>query len=185
MATQPILYLIAGCNGAGKTTFAYQFLPKEVKCLRFLNADEIAKGLSPFDPAAASIKAGRLLLSEVRECLDGQITFGLESTLSGRTYVRLLREARQLGYEIHLHYLWLRKVELAIKRVQSRVKEGGHNVPEVDIRRRFAKSIQNFLEDYAPLADKWAFWDNRFSPPPLLAESQSCSISELKVKLAQ
>src|SRR5882724_6405272 len=101
-STPPTIYLIAGCNGAGKTTFPKEFLTKEVKCLRFLNADEIARGLSPLDPAAGAVKAGRLLLSEVEECLHRRETFALESTLSGKTYIRLFRRARQLRYEIEL-----------------------------------------------------------------------------------
>src|ERR1700731_3949124 len=106
-ASKPIIYVIGGCNGAGKTTFAREFLPKEVKCLRFFNADEIARGLSPFDPAAAAVKAGRLLLSEIHDSISKAETFALETTLSGRTYVRLFREAIEAGYEIELHYLWL------------------------------------------------------------------------------
>jgi predicted ABC-type ATPase len=107
MPSPPTIYLIAGCNGAGKTTFAKEFLPKEVKCLRFLNADEIARGLSPLRPSAGAIQAARLLLNQVIEHLRRRQTFALESTLSGRTYIRLFRHARQLGYEIELHYLWL------------------------------------------------------------------------------
>lgn len=139
----PTIYLIAGCNGAGKTTFAREFLPKEVKCLRFLNADEIARGLSPFDPAAQALKAGRLLLSEIRECIAKRETFGLESTLSGRSYLRSFETAEQAGYRIYLHYLWLPTVALAIARVRERVRKGGHHVPVVDIRRRFQRSRQN------------------------------------------
>ena len=113
-APQPTIYLIAGCNGAGKTTFAREFLPKEVKCLRFLNADEIARGLSPFDPAAGAMRAARLLLVEFRSSVARGDTFALESTLSGRTYVGLLRQAKARGFRIHLHYLWLPNVRIAI-----------------------------------------------------------------------
>src|SRR5580693_2565998 len=121
-AAQLTIYLIAGCNGAGKTTFAKEFLPKEVKCLRFLNADEIARGLSPFKPSAGAVQAARLLLKQVDESLRRRETFALESTLSGKTYIRLFRHARQLGYEIELHYLWLSSPALAIERVRERVK---------------------------------------------------------------
>ena len=106
-AAKPTIYLIAGCNGAGKTTFAKEFLPKEVKCLRFLNADEIARGLSPLKPSASAIKAGRLLLEQVDECLRRRETFALERTLSGKTYIRLFQRALKNGYEIEVHYLWL------------------------------------------------------------------------------
>src|SRR6266853_231908 len=104
-AAKPTIYLIAGCNGAGKTTFAREFLPREVKCLRFLNADEIARGLSPLEPSAGAIKAARLLLREIDECLARRETFALESTLSGKTYIRLFGSARELGYDIELQYL--------------------------------------------------------------------------------
>lgn len=103
--TQPTIYLIAGCNGAGKTTFAKEFLPTEVKCLRFLNADELARGISPLKPSAGAVRAARLLLTQVDECLRRRETFALESTLSGKTYIRLFQRARRLGYEIELHYL--------------------------------------------------------------------------------
>jgi predicted kinase len=106
-AKLPTIYVIAGCNGAGKTTFAKEFLPKEVKCLRFLNADEIARGLSPLKPSAGAVRAARLLLTQVDECLRRRETFALETTLSGKTYIRRFRRARELGYEVELHYLWL------------------------------------------------------------------------------
>jgi len=114
-----VLYVIGGCNGAGKTTFAREFLPGEVKCLRFLNADEIARGLSPLKPEAAGVKAGRILLGEIRECMEQRHTFALESTLSGKTYIRLFREAQERGYILELHYLWLSNPSLAIRRVRS------------------------------------------------------------------
>jgi len=177
---QPIIYLIGGCNGAGKTTFAREYLPKEVQCLRFLNADEIARGLSPFDPVAAGIKASRLLLSEIQECVEGRETFALESTLSGKTYARLLAAAKEQGYRIHLHYLWLPSPTIAIARVRQRVKKGGHDVPATDIRRRFHRSLANLVKLYAPLADRWGAWDSQTTPPTLMAESQTCSVHELK-----
>jgi predicted kinase len=118
-ARKPTIYLIAGCNGAGKTTFAKEFLPNEVKCLRFLNADEIARGLSPLEPQAGAVKAARLLLKEIKATLRRRQTFALETTLSGKTYVRLLQRARRGGYEIELHYLWLSSPDQAIARVAS------------------------------------------------------------------
>ena len=133
-APKPVLYLIAGCNGAGKTTFAKVFLPEEVKCLRFLNADEIARGLSPLKPSAGAVQAARLLLKQVDDCLRRRETFALESTLSGKTYIRLFQRALKLGYEIELHYLWLFSLDHAISRVRLRVKQGGHHVPANDIR---------------------------------------------------
>lgn len=179
-AQPPTIYVIAGCNGAGKTTFAREFLPKEVKCLHFLNADEIARGLSPLAPSAAAIKAGRLLLSEVQSCLRKGETFALESTLSGLTYVRLFRQARSLGYQIELHYLWLSSAVQAIARVRQRVKKGGHDVPATDIRRRFARSLANLPSPYLPLTDRWAVWDNRGRLPQMLASSSTHSIVQVK-----
>src|SRR5205823_6956531 len=169
---KPTIYLIAGCNGAGKTTFAKEFLPS-IGIIRFLNADEIARGLSPLDPSVVAFKAGRLLLSELRELIDRHETFALESTLSGRTYVKLLEEAKRRGYAIELHFVWIPDVREAIRRVQQRVIEGGHDVPVRDIRRRFVRSSQHLLKDYAPLANKWFLWDNSTSPAKLLAESTS------------
>jgi len=175
----PTIYLIAGSNGAGKTTFAKEFLPHEVKCLRFYNADEIARGLSPLDPSAGAIKAGRLLLSEVRESIDRHETFALESTLSGKTYVRIFKHALSLGYELELHYLWLSSVEQAIARVRRRVRMGGHNVPAADIRRRFTRSLTHLIDDYLPLATRWAIWDNRGLPAKRLATSANDDINSV------
>src|SRR5205823_5521002 len=176
---RPTSYIIAGCNGAGKTTFAKEFLPS-IGIIRFLNADEIARGLSPLDPSVVAFKAGRLLLSELRELIDRHETFALESTLSGRTYVKLFEEAKQRGYEIELHFVWIPDVREAIRRVRQRVIEGGHDVPADDIRRRFARSIQHLLDDYASLADRWALWDNSTPPARLLANSSTHGIIDLR-----
>ncbi len=153
--------------------------------MRFYNADELARGLSPLDPAAADFKAGRLLLGEVRDSIRRKETFALESTLSGKTYVRQIREAKTRGFVIHLHYLWLSSVAIAIARVRERVKKGGHNVPVADIRRRFGRSLQHLVTDYAPLADRWAVWNNDNVPPLLLAESESCAVGELGAIVSQ
>jgi predicted ABC-type ATPase len=176
----PTIYIIAGCNGAGKTTFAKEFLPHEVKCLRFYNADEIARGLSPLDPSAGAIKAGRLLLNEIRESLDRHETFALESTLSGKTYIRMFKRALSLGYEVELHYLWLSNVEQAIARVRRRVRMGGHDVPAADIRRRFKRSLIHLVNDYLPLATRWAIWDNRGLPAKRLATSAIDDVNSVR-----
>src|SRR5260370_37610161 len=165
------IYFIAGCNGAGKTTFAKEFLPYEVKCLRFYNADEIARGLSPLEPSAGAIKAGRLLLREVRESIDRHETFALESTLSGKTYVRIFERALSSGYDLELHYLWLSNVEQAIARVRRRVQMGGHDVPVKDIRRRFKRSLTHLIDDDLPLATRRTVLDN----PGLPAKRQATS----------
>ena len=171
-ATRAIIYLIAGCNGAGKTTFAKEFLPKEVKCLRFLNADEIARGLSPLKPSASAVKAGRLLLKEVHDDIQHRQTFALETTLSGLTYLRLFRQARRRGYTLKLFYLWLPSPDVAIVRVRERVRKGGHDVPVADIRRRFHRSLTNLARYYLPLADEWALFDNSGDRPALVAENE-------------
>ena len=151
-ALKPTIYLIAGCNGAGKTTFAREFLPHEVKCLRFYNADEIARGLSPLNLSAGAIKAGRLLLSEIRDSINRHETFALESTLSGKTY-SYLRARAFIRLRSGTHYLWLSNVEQAIARVRRRVRMGGHNVPVKDIRRRFKRSLNHLIDDYLRLDD--------------------------------
>ncbi len=177
----PTIYVIAGCNGAGKTTFAREFLPREVKCLRFLNADEIARGLSPLNPSAGAVRAARLLLTQVAEHLRRRETFALESTLSGKTYIRWFRQARELGYEIELHYLWLSSPTQAIARVRQRVRQGGHHVPAADIRRRFKRSLSHLLDDYLPLANRWAVWDSRSLPAKRLAISGVDTLESLRL----
>jgi len=169
---EPTIYLIAGCNGAGKTTFAMEFLPKEVKCLRFLNADEIARGLSPLQPSAAAVRAGRILLEEFARAVANQESFGLETTLSGRTYSRLFQAAKDKGYAIQLNYLFLDDSSQAIERVRKRVLKGGHDIPELEIRRRFDRSHRNLVEIYLPLADEWTIWRNVEAAPKMLATSR-------------
>lgn len=179
-APPPTIYLIAGCNGAGKTTFAKEFLLKEVGCSNFLNADYLALGLSPLSPEIAAMKAGRLLLAEFKSLVARKRTFALESTLSGLTYLRLLRAAKQRGFRVYIHFLWLPKPAIAIARVRERVKKGGHNVPVADIRRRFGRGLRHFVFDYAPIATRWAVWDNLANPPKLRADSGTCTPEQLR-----
>ena len=183
-AARPAIYLIAGCNGAGKTTFAKEFLPHEVKCLRFYNADELARGLSPLDPAAAAIKAGRLLLTAIRQSIGRKETFALESTLSGKTHIRIFEGALAQGYEIELHYLWLANPEQAIARVRRRVRLGGHDVPVLDIRRRFNRGRIHLIDGYLPLATRWAIWDSRGFPAKRLATSATDDIDSVRQLVA-
>ena len=175
---QSTLYVIGGCNGAGKTTFAREFLPS-VGVRRFLNADEIARGLSPLDPQALRLRAGRLLLGELRDLIGRGESFGVESTRSGRTYVHLFRHAKERSYAIELHFIWLADPREAIRRVRQRVREGGHDVPAADVRRRFARGLKHLVSDYAPLADEWFVWDNSSPPATLLAQSGTQTIVEL------
>src|SRR2546423_7762930 len=139
-ASKPTIYLIAGCNGAGKTTFATEFLRKRAALIRFLNADEIARGLSPLAPRQVALKGGRILLTEVKGCIAKRESFALESTLSGKTYVTLLQNARATGYCLQLHYLRIPSVFDAIERIGQRVLQGGHHVPTADVKRRIGRS---------------------------------------------
>ena len=178
----PTLCLIGGCNGAGKTTLARELLPR-MGIRRFLNADEIARGLSPLDPALSALRAGRILLSEAADLLKAGTSFGIESTLSGRTQMTLLRTARARGFRVVLHYVLLDSADQAVARVALRTKHGGHAVPDADVRRRFARSRLHFLEDYVPLADEWALWDNAQPPPQQMAHSSTHHPDQLKTML--
>lgn len=169
MSEQKIL-IIAGPNGAGKTTFAREFLPNEAGCPRFVNADLIAAGLSPFAPEAAALQAGRLMLEQIHAHVARCESFAFETTLSGRSYARLIPQWQSLGYRMRLFFLSLPNAETAIARVAERVREGGHDVPAEVIRRRFAAGLQNFEQVYKPLVDEWALYDNSGESPQLMAE---------------
>lgn len=132
----PNLYIISGCNGAGKTTASYSVLPDMLDCKEFVNADEIAKGLSPFQPDKVAIEAGRIMLNRINELIKQKVDFAFETTLSARTYRHLIKEAQSNGYFVTLVYFWLSSVDLAIERVRTRVISGGHDIPEETIRRR-------------------------------------------------
>lgn len=164
------LYIIAGPNGSGKTTFAKKFLPKYADCTHFINADLIAQGLSPFSPVVAAIKAGRLVLREIEEMSEKGVSFAFETTLSGKTYLALLKRLKSKGYQIHLFFLWIPNSSLALERIKDRVRSGGHNVPAVDVRRRFRRSVENFLGAYQPMLDSWMLFDNSRETPHLVAE---------------
>ncbi len=160
--------IIAGPNGAGKTTFARVFLPQEAQCPRYINADLIAAGLSPFAPEAAAIRAGRLMLEEIALSVRHGESFAFETTLSGLSYLRHISQWRTLGYRISLYFLSLPSVEIAITRVAERVRQGGHDIPESVIRRRFAAGLHNFNQYYKARVDVWAEYDNSGTEPVLL-----------------
>ncbi len=181
---KPSLILIGGCNGAGKTTFSRRLLP-ELGVHRFLNADEIAKGLSPLDPGLVAFRAGRLLLEEARTLLEARASFAIESTLSGKTYLALIRRAQSQGYRFVLHYLSITSASQAVERVRMRVSLGGHHVPEEDVRRRFERSHQHFLNDYLPLADEWHLWDNALPPALELANSSAGGVEAARAILTE
>jgi predicted ABC-type ATPase len=162
------IVIIAGPNGAGKTTFAREFLPNEGDCPTFINADLIAAGLSPFNPEAVAVRAGRLMLEEMESMARNCRSFAFETTLSGRTYQHKIRDWQRLGYHVKLVYLGLPSADLAVARVAARVAQGGHDIPEAIIRRRFATGLRNFKLIYQPLVDAWVLYDNAGSLPKLL-----------------
>lgn len=166
--TQPRAIIIAGPNGAGKTTFAREFLPQEAGCPVFINADLIAAGLSPFAPEKAAIQAGRLMLKAIAEHASRRESFAFETTLSGLGYARQIRAWRESGFRIELFFLSLPDVSVAIARVAERVRQGGHDIPEATIRRRFAAGRRLFNAVYKPLVDEWALYDNSGDAPVLL-----------------
>ncbi len=166
------VYIIAGPNGSGKTSFAKKFLPDYAKCPNFVNADLIAQGLSPFSPRLAAIKAGRLVLEQLHELASRNVDFSFETTLAGRAYVEFLKTLRNKSYSIHLFYLWIPNVEMGLARIKERVADGGHDVPEQDVKRRFYRGLHNLFKLYKPLLDSWMFFDNSGVTPTLIAKEE-------------
>ena len=173
MSKNPNIYIIAGPNGAGKTTFAEEFLPHYAECRTFVNADTIARGLAAFSPDAAALKAGRLLLEQIKAYAAKRIDFAFETTLSGVTYFSRLRDLKKQGYAIHLFFLWIPDVRLSLARVAYRLKMGGHDISEKVVRRRFHKGIRNFLKLYKPILDSWMLFDNSGNSPHPIAREKS------------
>lgn len=172
MTDERKVIIIAGPNGAGKTTFAREFLPVEAACPVFVNADLIAAGLAPFAPETAAVQAGRLMLQELARHFAVRQSFAFETTLSGRAWLHHIREWQAASYRVKLIFLQLDSVEEAIARVAQRVRQGGHDIPEATIRRRFAAGRQNFERLYAPQADAWALYNNSGPQPVLLDWSE-------------
>ncbi len=163
-------YIIAGPNGAGKTTFAETFLPEEAECLNFLNADLIARGIAPFNPESVAIESGKLFLKRMDSIVSNRESFAFETTLSGLNYIDRIKNWKKIGYEIILYFLKLPSEEMAIERVQTRVSEGGHNVPEDVIIRRFHRGWANFQTHYKHIVDDWVIFDNSGDTPLILEE---------------
>lgn len=176
------LFVIAGCNGAGKTTASYTILPEILDCREFVNADEIAKGLSPFQPEKAGIQAGRLMLTRIKSLLQSGENFAFETTLATRIYVNLIEGAKGRGYKITLLFFWLNSPDLAVKRVKNRVKEGGHNISVDIIRRRYESGLRNFFGLYKPIVNDWIFIDNSGEPYQIIAEGSETEINTIDMR---
>ncbi len=166
----PKLFIISGCNGSGKTTASYTILPEMLNCNEFVNADEIAKGISPFMPESAAIQAGRIMLQRVKELLAEGKDFAMETTLATRTHLNIIREAQSRGYTVTLLYFWLNMPSLAIERVKLRVASGGHDVSEDKILRRYDMGIRHLISLYIPVCEYWLIIDNSKNPIELIAE---------------
>ena len=164
------LYIIAGCNGAEKTTASFTILPEILACKEFVNADEIAKGLSPFQPEKVQIESGRIMLSRINELLDTDENFAFETTLASKSYRTKIQKAQQKGFNVILLYFWLQNIDLAIERVRTRVLEGGHNVESHVIKRRYKNGIKNLFNIYIPIVDEVMIFDNSEGKYELLAE---------------
>ncbi len=175
--SKPILYIIAGCNGAGKTSASYSVMPELLGCKEFVNADEIAKGLAPFNPESVAVEAGKMMLNRINLFLNRRKTFAIETTLATRSYTKLVERAQAVGYTVVLLFFWLPSPEMAIERVAKRVREGGHNIPTKTIIRRYWLGLQNFFNLFAPIVDNWLFYQN-VDNPILLASDNKLAASE-------
>ena len=167
---QPEIFVFGGPNGAGKSTVARSLLPSSLEVSRFVNADFIARGLSPHDPDAVAFEAGRVMLRRIRDLRDQHVSFALESTLASRSLAPFLVDAKAQGFLVQVLYFALSEADVAVSRVRQRVQRGGHDVPEATVRRRFKRSLDNLFGLYLPLADDWSIWDNSGIHPQLVAE---------------
>lgn len=168
----PQLYVISGCNGAGKTTASYALLPEMLGCSQFVNSDEFAKSLSPFSPDAASIQASKLMLLKMNYLFNRKEDFAIETTLATRSLKRMIDKSREQGYSVTILYFWLNSPELAIERVRARVASGGHNIPDEVVRRRYTAGLHYFFNVYRQMADRWILADNSKIPFKVVAEGQ-------------
>ena len=175
---KPVLYIIAGPNGAGKTTASFNILPSVLSCNEYVNADEIARGLSPFDVDSVAVQAGKLMLGRIDHLLSRKVDFAIETTLATRSHSTLVKKAKTLGYEVVVIFFWLNSPETACRRVAGRVSEGGHAIPPDVIVRRYWSGIRNFFSDFIPIVDYWALYNNVFEPR-LIADSDKIVDSAL------
>lgn len=166
----PNLYIISGCNGAGKTTASYTILPEMLDCKEFVNADEIARGISPFKPESVSIQAGKIMIGRIENLMSNGTDFAIETTLATKLYSKVIRYAQEKGYRVTLLFFWLAMPDLAVERVKMRVASGGHNIEEKTIRRRYDNGIKNLFSLYIPLCEYWMIINNSTIPQELIAE---------------
>ena len=165
----PTIYVIAGPNGAGNTTFADRYFPDEARQVEFVNVDLIARGLSPYDPGVVAVEAGRIALGRLRQLIADKIGFIWENTISGRSATGWLREAKAAGVTLKCYFLWVKDVDITMARLRSRVGEGGRNIPDEVLRRHFYKTLQQFIQVYRSLFDAWKFFENDLGQPRMLA----------------
>lgn len=164
------LYIISGCKGAGKTTASFTILPEILECKEFVNADEIAKGLSPFQPEKVSFEAGRIMLNRIDDLFNNNESFAFETTLATKSYKQKIINAKRDGYNTTLLFFWLKNTELAKERVKTRVLEGGHNIETEVIERRYINGIKNLFEIYLQIVDQVLIFDNSEGKHVLIAE---------------
>ena len=176
----PRLFIISGCNGAGKTTASYTLLPEMLECSQYVNSDEFAKGLSPFDPGSVSVQASRLMLMRIKYLLRRKEDFSIETTLATRSLLKMIAEAQHEGYTVTLMYFWLNSPDLAVARVNARVAAGGHNIPEETVRRRYRVGLGYFFRDYAPICDRWILADNSKVPFRVIAEGHRTEVTVMR-----
>ena len=169
------LYIIAGCNGAGKTTASFTILPEILDCKEFVNADEIAKGLSPFQPEKVAVESGRIMISRINDLLKEGMSFAFETTLASKSYKNIIELAKSKGYSVTLLFFWLQTIELAKNRVATRVLEGGHNIPNNVIERRYVNGIKNLFSIYLPIIDDVMIFDNSQTKSQLIASKSDNS----------
>lgn len=178
------LYIIAGCNGAGKTTASFNVLPQILNCKEFVNADEIAKGLSPFSPDSVAIQAGKLMLDRIETLLSENVSFAIETTLATRSYRNLVKRAKEKGYVVSLLFFWLESPEMACERVAKRVAEGGHNIPTDTIYRRYYLGLENLFNIFIPIVDEWGLYDNNLTTR-LIADNNGIVNNNLYTQIKQ
>jgi len=170
MRAQQQVFMIGGPNGAGKTTTAFNLLPELAHCYEYVNADSIAASLSPFNPSMVSVKSGKLMLERIHDLIESKQTFAFESTMASKGFLKILDHCKMLGYDINLLYIWVQDYELAVERVNYRVKSGGHFIPEDTVIRRYFRSMRNFLDNYSLLANRWSLCDNSYIEPTIIAQ---------------